>query len=156
MVVGITQWWINTKIQFCCSCNLETYHRIYLWVISVNFLHFQSLLRFMKSQFAYEEPVVITIDEIVFSQNQIFNKKWNSYVNLYLVFCFTPFVVDVTVITLLLSQIYVIENSYRLFNVPNRKWWHQQKGQHVLKIFVYKFYKSYIQSYFVPSLLQSE
>ena len=42
--------WINTKIQFCCSYNLETYRRIYLWVISVSFLHFPSLIRLMKSQ----------------------------------------------------------------------------------------------------------
>ena len=149
----ITQWWINTKIQFSCSYNLETYHRIYLWVISVSFLHFQSLLRFMKNQFGYEEPMVIIVDEIVFSQNQILNKKWNSYINFFLVLCFTPFVVDVTVITLLLSQIYVCANSYRLFNVLDRKWWHQHNGQHIFKIFVYKFYKTYIQSYFVPSLL---
>ena len=47
----------------------------------------------MKSQYGY-------IDEIVFSQNQIFDKKWNSYVNFFLVLCFTPFVVDVTVLML--------------------------------------------------------
>ena len=110
----------------------------------------------MKSQFGYEEPMVIIIDEIVFSQNQIFNKKWNSYVNFFLVLRFTPFVVDVSAITLLLSQIYVCANSYRLFNVPDRKWWHQQKGQHIFKMFVYNFYKNYVQSYFVPSLLQIE
>ena len=59
MVVGITQRWINTKIQFCCSYNLETYHRIYLWVISVSFLHFQSLLRFMKSQFSVTSSLLM-------------------------------------------------------------------------------------------------
>ena len=53
----ITQKWINTKIQFCCSYNLETCHKIYLWVISASFLHFQSLVRFMKSQFGYDEPM---------------------------------------------------------------------------------------------------
>ena len=126
----------------------------------VNFSKFSTFSRFASF---HEEPiwlwranVVIIIDEIVFSQNQIFNQKWNSYVNFFLVFCFTPFVVDVTVITLLLYQIYVCTNSYQLFNVADRKWWHQQKSQHILKIFVYKFYKTYIQSYFVPCLLQIE
>ena len=70
--------------------------------------------------------------------------------------CFTQIVVDVTVITLLLSQTYGCANSYRLFNVRDRYWWHQQKGQHTFKIFVYIFYKTYIQSYFVPSLLEIE
>ena len=51
MVGGTTQRWINTKLQFCCSQNLETYHRIDLRLISISFLHFQSLLRFMKGQF---------------------------------------------------------------------------------------------------------
>ena len=158
MVGGITQKWINTKIQFCCSLNLETYHRIYLWVI--NFSKFSTFSKFASF---YEEPiwlwranVVIIIDEIVFSKNQIFNKKWNSYVNFFLVLCFTPFVVDATVITLLLPQIYVCANSYRLFNMPGRKWWHQQKDQHIFKIFDYKFYKTYIQRYFVPNFLQIE
>ena len=61
MVGGTTQRWINTKIQFCCSYSLKTYHRIYLWVISVGFLHFQSLLRFMRSQFGYEEPMWLSL-----------------------------------------------------------------------------------------------
>ena len=56
----------------------------------------------------YEEQIwcdVIIIDEIVFSQNQIFNKKRKSYVNFFLVLCFTPFVADVTFITLLLLNL---------------------------------------------------
>ena len=125
--------------------------------------NFSKFSTFSKFASFYEEPiwlwranVVIIIDEIVFSKNQIFNKKWNSYVNFFLVLSFTPFVVDVSVIILLLSQIYVCANSYRLFNVPDRKWWDQQKGQHIFKIFVYKFYKTYIQSNFLPSLLQIE
>ena len=65
--------------------------------------NFSKFSTFSKFASFYEEPiwlwranVVIIIDEIVFSQNQIFNKKWNSYVNLFLVLCFTQFVVDVT------------------------------------------------------------
>ena len=68
----ITQRWINTKIQFCCSYNLETYHKIYLWLISVRFLHFQSLLRFTKSQFGLMPSFLMKSS---FSQNHIFNKK---------------------------------------------------------------------------------
>ena len=67
-----------------------------------NFSKFSTFSRFASF---YEGPiwlwranVVIITDEIVFSQNQIFNKKWNSYVNFFLVLCFTPFVVDVTVL----------------------------------------------------------
>ena len=71
-----------------------------------------------------------------FSQNQIFDKKRISYVGFFLVLCLTPFVADITFITLLLSQIYVCTTSYRLFNVPGRKWWHQQSSQHILKIYV--------------------
>ena len=121
--------------------------------------NFSKFSTFSKLASFYEGPiwlwranVVIIIDKIVFSQNQIFNKKWNSYVSFFLILCFTPFVVDITVITLLLSQIYVFAHSYGVFNVSGRKWWHQQKGQHIFKIFVYKFFKTY----FVPSLLQIE
>ena len=71
-----------------------------------------------------------------FSQNQIFNKKRKSYASFFLVLCLTPFVADITFITLLLPQIYVCTSSYRLFNVPGRKWWHQQEGQHLFKIYV--------------------
>ena len=77
--------------------------------------NFSKFSTFSKFASFLEEPiwlwranVVINVDEIVFSQNHIFNKKWNSYVNIFLVLCLTPFVVDVTVITLLLSQIYVL------------------------------------------------
>ena len=59
MFGGITQMWINTKIQFCCSYNLKTYHSIYLWVISVSLLHFQSLLRFTKSQFGVTSSLLM-------------------------------------------------------------------------------------------------
>ena len=65
----ITQRWINTKIRFCCSYNLETYHKIYLWLISVRFLHFQS---FTKSQFGVMPSFLMKSS---FSQNHIFNKK---------------------------------------------------------------------------------
>ena len=90
-----------------------------------------------------------------FSQNQIFDKKRISYVGFFLVLCLTPFVADITFITLLLSQIYVCTTSYRLFNVPGRKWWHQQSSQY-FKNLCYKCYKTYIQSCFVPSFLQTE
>ena len=102
MVVGMTQGRINTKIQFSCSYNLETYHRIYLWIIPASFLHFQSLFRFMKSQFIVTSSLLMK-SSFLFSQT--FNKKCNSYINFFLVLCFTPFVADVTFITLLLSNL---------------------------------------------------
>ena len=120
IVWGITQRLINTKLQFCCSCNLDTNHRIYLRLMSVSFLRFQSLLRFMKSQFSVTSSFLMKSS---FSQNQIFNKKRNSYVSFFLVSCLThyrgyrkatpgcnelkPFVADIAFITWLLSQIYV-------------------------------------------------
>ena len=65
--------------------------------------NFSKFSTFSKFTSFYEKPiwlwranVVIIIDEIVFSQNQIFNKKWNPYVNFFLVLCYTLFVVDVT------------------------------------------------------------
>ena len=63
-------------------------------------------------------------------------KKRKSYASFFLVLCLTPFVADITFNTLPLSQIYVCTSSYRLFNVPCRKLWHQQKGQHFFKIYV--------------------
>ena len=72
-----------------------------------NFSKFSTFLKFASS---YEDPIwcdVIILDEIVFSQNQIFNKKRNSYVNFFLVLCLTPFATDITFFTLLLFQIYV-------------------------------------------------
>ena len=71
MVGGITQKWINIRLQFCCSYNLQTYHRIYLRLISISFLDFQSFVRFMKSQF----DVMSFLMKSPFSQNRIFNKK---------------------------------------------------------------------------------
>ena len=80
---------------------------------------------------------VIIVDEIVLYSNQMFNKMRNSYVTSFLVLCLTPFAADVTVIiTLLLSQIYVCTTSYRLFNMNGRKRLHQQRGPHILKIYV--------------------
>ena len=96
-ITWITKRWINTKLQFCCSYNLEAYYRIYLRLISVSFLHFQSLLCFMKSHFGGVTSSFLM--KSPFSQNQIFNKKWNTYVNS------TPFVADITLITL--YQIYI-------------------------------------------------
>ena len=58
-----------------------------------------------------------------FSQNHICNKKQKSYASFFLVLCLTPFVADITFITLLLSQIYVCTSSHRLFNVPGRIWY---------------------------------
>ena len=60
--------------------------------------NFNKFSTFSKFASFYEEPIwfdVIIIDEIIFSQNQIFNKKWNPYVNFFLVSCLTPFVTDV-------------------------------------------------------------
>ena len=37
---------------------------------------------------------------------------------------------------LIVSKIGVCTTSYRLFNVPGEKWLHQQKGQHIFKIYV--------------------
>ena len=65
--------------------------------------------------------------KLSFSQNQIFNKKWTSYANFFLVLCFNTIhgwhhiYYPIVVLNL------VCLNSYRLFNVPGRKWWHQQK-----------------------------
>ena len=75
-----------------------------------NFSKFSTFSKFVSF---YEEPIycdVIIIDEIVFSQksflfSQTFNKKCNSYINFFLVLCFTPFVADLTFITLLLSDL---------------------------------------------------
>ena len=153
MVGRITQRLINTNLQFCCSYNLESYYRTYLRLVSVSFLHFQSLLRFINSQSGVTSSFLIKSS---FSENQIFHKKWNSYVNFFLVLCLTPFMADITFTTLLLSQIYVCANSYWQFNVPGRKWWHQQKYQDIFKMLVYKCCKTYIQSYYVPSLLEIE
>ena len=102
---------------------------------------------FSKFASFYEETIwfdIIIIDEIVFSQHHIFNKKWNSCVNFFLVLCFTPFVADVTFITLLLSNLRLLFLMRLAEDDDNSK------------IFVYKFYKTYIQSYFVPSLLHIE
>ena len=50
---------------------------------------------------------------------------------IHMLVCFTSLVADITFTT------------YRLFNVPSRKWWQQQKSQNLFRI--YKCYKTYIQ-----------
>ena len=95
MVGGITQRWINTKLQFCWSNNLETFCKIYLRLISVSFPHFQIIVCFLKSPFGVTSSVLMKSS---FSQNQIFNEKWNSCINSFLVLCLEPFVADITFI----------------------------------------------------------
>ena len=92
--------------------------------------------------------------ESSFSRNHTFNKKRNLHVSFFLVLYLTPFVADITFITLLLSQIDVCTSSYRLFNVPVMIT--SAKGPTNFQNLCYKCYKSYIQSYFVPNLLQIE
>ena len=101
LVGRITQRWINTKVQFCSSCNLETYHRTYLRSNSVIFLHFQSLHHFIQSEFGVTPSFLMKLS---FSQNQIFNRKLNSYINFFLV--------------LRLNHLWLISNllSYSCFN----------------------------------------
>ena len=96
LVGGITLRWINTKLQSCWSNNLVTYHKIYLRLISVRFLHFQRIVCFLKSSFGVMSSVLMKSS---FSQNQTFDKKWNSCINSFLVLCLNPFVPDITFIT---------------------------------------------------------
>ena len=121
---GVTRKLTNPNKQFCCLWNLEIFRRIYLPLISVSFLSFQSLLHFRQSKLGVTSPFLMKSS---FSQNQIFNKKRISYTSSFQVLCLTPFVPDITFITLLLSQIYVCTTSYRLLNVPGRKWWHSNR-----------------------------
>ena len=51
--LGVTKRLINLKLQFCCSWNLKTFHRIYPQLISVSFLRFPGFLHFMRSQFVW-------------------------------------------------------------------------------------------------------
>ena len=101
--------------------------------IDPEFASFQSMLHFMKSRYDVTPSFLMKLS---FSQNQIFSKKQNLYASFFLVLCLRLFVVYIMYITLLLSQIYVCTTSYRLFNVSGRKWWHQQKGQHIFEIYV--------------------
>ena len=98
--------------------------------IDPEFASFQSMLHFMKSKCDVTSSFLMKLS---FSQNQIFSKKQNLYASFFLVLCLRLFVVDIMYITLLLSQIYVCTTSYRL---SDRKWWHQQEGQHIFEIYV--------------------
>ena len=100
----------------------------------------------MKSQFGVTSLFLM---KSAFSQNQIFYKKRNSYINFLLVFCLKPFVADTTFITLLLSQIYACTTSYWLLNIPGRKWWHHQNS-------CYKCCKTNVPCWFLSSFLQIE
>ena len=95
MVGGITQRWINTKLQFFWSNNWETYCKIYLRLISVSFPHFQRIVCFWNIPFGVASSVLMKSS---FSQNQIFNRKWNSFINSFLVVCLKPFVANITFI----------------------------------------------------------
>ena len=116
--------------QFCCLWNLEIFHKIYLRLLSVTFLSFQSLLHFRKSKLGVT-PSFLMKSSYEISQNQIFNKKQKSCASFFLVLCLTPFVT----VSNLLSQIYVCTSFCWLFNAPARKWWHQQKCQHIFKVY---------------------
>ena len=102
-------------------------------IFSLSFLSFQSLLHFMKSKFSMTLSFLMKSS---FSQNQILNKIRNSYASFSVVSCLAPLLTDIIFISLLLPPIYVCMTSYRLFNVPGRTWWDQQKGQHIFKIYV--------------------
>ena len=122
VVVGITQRWINTKIQFCCSCNLETYHRIYLWVISVSFLHFQSLLRFMKSQFSVTSSLLMKSSFLKnLSSFLRFLIKSVIHILISSKYCVSHHLWLMSHLLPYCCQIYVCANSYQLVNVPDRK-----------------------------------
>ena len=84
-----------------------------------------------------------------------YNKKLNSYVNFFLVLCLTPFVADVTFITLLLSQIYVCVIFTVCLTCLAENYDISKRANIFSKIFVCKFYKTYIQSD-VANLLQIE
>ena len=134
---------LKMKLKFCCSRTVVTFHRIYLQLTSVGFLRFQSLHHFMKSQFGVKSSFFY---EIIFFGNHIFNDKtkmllefvlnWLSHVSFFLRLCLTSFIAYITLITSLLYQIYVCTTSYELSNVPSLKWWHEQKGKHILKIYI--------------------
>ena len=118
---------------------METFHRIYLRLISVSFLSFQSLLHFIKSKFGLTSSFLMKWS---FSQNYIFNK--NSYAIFFLVSCLAAFIVDITFITLLLSQIYDCATSYRLFNAATpQNIMTTRKGSIYLQNVCYKCYKTY-------------
>ena len=117
IVEGLQEGWLIQINNSAFLWSLQTFHRIYKRLFSVNFLIFQSLLHFMKRKFGVTSSFMMKSS---FSQNQIFNKMRNSYASFFLVSCLAPFVADITFISLLFSQIYVCTTSYRLFNVPSR------------------------------------
>ena len=90
-----------------------------------------------------------------FSQNQIFSKKQNSYVSFFLVLCLTPFAPDITFITLLFSNLR-LNNFLPIVQCARQEMMTSAKGLVYFKNLCYKSYKNYIQSCFVPSLLQIE
>ena len=89
---------------------LKTSRRIYLRLISVSFLYFQSLLHFVESQFSVMPSFLMKLTSFKIRVLRI-------NVGFFLVFCLTPFMADITFITYLLSEIYVYTTSNRLFNV---------------------------------------
>ena len=92
-----------------------------------------------------------------FSQNEIFNKKGNSYDSFFLLLCLTPFAADIKFIALLLSQIYdFLYDFLPTIQCARQKMMTSAKGLAYLKNLCYKCYKTYIQSCFVPSLHEIE
>ena len=77
LVGGLRKGWLIQNYN-------SAFHATYLRLMSLSFLRFQSLLRFMKSQFGVTSSFLIKSSS---SQNQIFNKKQNSYVSSFLVSC---------------------------------------------------------------------
>ena len=116
--------------KFCCLRNFATSHRIYLRINLSKFskLYF-SELNFSKVCFILGRATLLWRHHswwnFLFFQNHIFNKKRKSFASFFLVLCLTPFVADITFITLLLSQIYVCMSSHSLINVQNGKQWVQ-------------------------------
>ena len=134
MAGGIIQTLIDTKLQFCCSWNLEKFYRFCLRLISVSFLRFQSYFG-VASSFLMKSS---------FCQNQIFNKKGKSYDSFFLVFCLIPFVADITFIILLWSKIYVCATSCWLLQCAQQKLMTSAKGLAYFKNLFYKCYKTHI------------
>ena len=58
-------------------------------------------------------------EEQTWCDNQIFNKKQKSYASFFLLLCLTPFVTDITFITLLLSHIYVCTSFCLMYRLEN-------------------------------------
>ena len=97
---------INRKLQFYCSRNLVTFHRMYLRLVSVSFLS-KSPSFFMKSQFGVTSSFLLKLS---FFRNQIFKDKKRRSIgilNYYHLLYLTVFVAYITFIISLFPQMCV-------------------------------------------------